>query len=219
MLGGRDGVLDLIEGSIDPKLMELESLLASEDTGGLRADGIQKMTFGKMLAVTGLSEESVYKLFLNRKRAETNVTLATAEPKLAQELVDRASVRTVRCRYCAGTKICYSEEDATPYPCNRCDEHGIETLQPDGKVVELFFDLSKLKTNNPAVSITTTNDNRSVIFQPGAPGTAPSAVSMIRALEHVPDAGPKALNPAPTSMSADIPVQVQDAEVVSNEHP
>lgn len=194
LLGGAEGVLDLIAGSKSDKLQILETYIRREITDGPRADGHVKMTFGKMLAIAGLSEKDVYQLFRDRRRAETEVIIADAEPKLASQLVERASKRYIKCRLCGGTKVALIEGDdgIEQVECTRCNRNGLELVEGNQDSIELFFDLSKLKSPG---GVNITNDNRSVIFTPGAPGTAPSPVTMIRSLEAIKDAGPKALPP------------------------
>jgi hypothetical protein len=192
LLGEREGLLELLDGTQDDRLLKLQGMLMDDATGGKRVDGLPKMTLGKMLAIAGVSEKDVYDVFKNRMRAETEVTIAAAEPRLAGELIERASKRYVLCRRCAGTKkylIHEGEDDEKEVDCKACDKYGKMLLEGDQKSVELYFDLSKLKQ---PTGITVTNDNRhqSVVFQAGMVGTAPSPVAMIRSLEAADESGP-----------------------------
>lgn len=226
LLGGRDGVLDLVcdlpTSQDNSKLNILRDILSSEEMMGKRKDGESKMSFGSMLATSGVSEKEIYQLFLDRKRAETLVTLASAEPHLAAEVVSSASSKYVPCRECGGTKKVYFEMNGEEVvkDCNQCDRRGMEIVEGSFKHQELFFDLTKLK-QIPTTQINTNVDNRSVSFQVGQPGTAPTPLSMIKSLDRIRDQGPRPNQqalPAPSTIpDAMLPneLPVKEAELVS----
>lgn len=195
LLGGREGVLDLLSArpSTDTKASALANMLMDESCYGSTPDGRPLMTFAKMYAAAGYSAKDVFELFNDRQHATALVVAAAAKPRLVSELVDAASQKLVACLDCGGTKrVAQTDEDGEFIRwavCHVCDPNGMIVLDGNARARELYFDHFGFKSANPMVSITNTRDNRQINFTVGGDGTAPSPVSMIRALEQVPDVG------------------------------
>lgn len=232
LLGGREGVLDLVrdipQSPDNSKLNALRDVLLSDDLFATDRLGRVKTSFGTALNMTGVTERDVWQLFLDRRRAETVVTLADAEPRIAGEVIDAALSKLVPCRQCSATKVVYTEDgegNVKSQACRACDRNGMQIEEGSFKHQELFFDLTKLK-QIPATQINTnvTNDNRSINFQAGQPGSAPTPLSMIKSLDRIRDQGPRPaavamLNPVsdvPDVMLPGVASGVKDAEVVGD---
>jgi hypothetical protein len=192
-MGGRDGVLALLDGvsDEDSKANALRNMLMSSDALPDPRTNKPRLSFAKMRQRAGYSAKDVFELFNDRQHATALVVAAAAKPRLVAELVDAASQRLVPCFVCSGSKrIPETDNDGEVTgwkTCTVCDEQGCVKEDGNQKARELYFGQFGFRADVPMVSITNANDNRSVTFTVGGPGTAPNPLSLIKALDQVKD--------------------------------
>lgn len=194
LLGGRDEIVNLLPA--DPKDLKASALrdaLMSERF--IDSDGTLKSRFDTLYLSAGYSARDLFDLFDNRQHATALVVASAAKPRLVGELVEAASVKLVPCEMCGGEmRVARTDEDGEfirwdVCPVEHADEAGRVVVDGNKAARELYFEQFGFKTNVPLVSVDARQDNRRVTFVSGMPGTSPSPLALIRALEQVPDVG------------------------------
>jgi hypothetical protein len=194
LLGGRDEIVNLLP--VDPKDLKASALRdALMDTRHVDTDGGLKRRFDTLYLSAGYSAKDLFELFDNRQQAHALVVASAAKPRLVGELVDAASVKFVPCDVCGGEiRVARTDEDGEfvrwdVCPVEHADERGRVTVDGNRAARELYFEQFGFKQSAPLVSIDSRQDNRRVSFVMGMPGTSPSPLALIKALELVPDVG------------------------------
>lgn len=194
LLGGRDEIVALLP--LDPKDTKAaalrDTLMSGEFVG---TDGVLKRRFDTMYLSAGYSAKDLFDLFDNRQHATALVVASAAKPRLVGELVDAASVKLIPCELCGATmRVAVTDDDGEfvrwdACPVEHADDRGRVVVDGSKAARELYFEQFGFKTSTPLVSIDSRQDNRRVTFVSGMPGTSPSPLALIRALELVPDVG------------------------------
>lgn len=194
LLGGRDEIVNLLP--VDPKDLKASALRdALMDTRHVDADGGLKRRFDSLYLSAGYSAKDLFELFDSRQHAHALVVASAAKPRLVGELVEAASVKLVPCDVCGGElRVARTDADGefegwSVCPVEHADERGRVSVDGNKAARELYFEQFGFKQAAPFVSVDARQDNRRVTFVSGMPGTSPSPLALIKALELVPDVG------------------------------
>lgn len=194
LLGGRDEIVNLLPA--DPKDLKATALRdALMDGRHVDADGTLKKRFDTLYLSAGYSARDLFELFDSRQHAHALVVASAAKPRLVGELVEAASVKLVPCELCGGElRVARTGEDGEfvrwdACPVEHADERGRVAVDGNKAARELYFDQFGFQAKVPLVSVDARQDNRRVSFNVGMPGTSPSPLALIKALELVPDVG------------------------------
>jgi hypothetical protein len=215
-MGGRSGVLAVLEGvpDDDTKAAALRNMLMDPSV-------YQTTSFAKMRQRAGYSAKDVFELFNDRQHATALVVAAAAKPRLVGELVDAASVKRVACDVCGASKRIPEYDDDGDVvgwrQCEVCDENGLVLVDGNAKARELYFGQFGFRADTPLVSIDNRQDNRSVTYVAGGPGSAPNPLTLIKALDQVKDVGGRTLSSGDgvgVGVSSDASLPVIDVEAV-----